>query len=131
VDELYDLNAVDAENLAGDRALHKEMVARMGAFLARDPRWIGYWHSFFIDHYFDLPRPTRDVQMFRPVYGTTSCGGVLIMRTWDLEGDHETSHFGFCVAPPGRQASLGAMVSNCLSGEVAVAGGDPAGISYR
>jgi len=67
VDELYDLNTVDAENLAGDRALHKEMVAGMGAFLARDPRWIGYWHSFRIDHYFDLPKPTGDVQMLRPV----------------------------------------------------------------
>lgn len=66
VDELYDLNAVDAENLTANRELHKEMVERLGAFLARDPRWMGYWHSFRIDHYFDLPKPTGDVQMFRP-----------------------------------------------------------------
>lgn len=68
VDELYDLTAEDAENLAQrDRKLHREMVERMGAFLARDPRWIGYWHSFRTDHYFDLPKPTGDRQMFRPV----------------------------------------------------------------
>jgi arylsulfatase A-like enzyme len=70
VDELYDLNAVDAENLAQrpeHARLHSEMVARLGAFLARDPRWIGYWHSLRIDHYFGLPRPEGDVQMFRPV----------------------------------------------------------------
>ena len=49
-------------------ALHREMIQRMGAFLERDPRWIGYWHSFGVDHFHDLPRrETRDVQMFRPI----------------------------------------------------------------
>jgi arylsulfatase A-like enzyme len=70
VDELYDLNSVDAENLVQrpeHAKLHSEMVARLGAFLARDPRWIGYWHSLRIDHYFELPKPEGDVQMFRPV----------------------------------------------------------------
>jgi arylsulfatase A-like enzyme len=70
IDELYDLNAVDAENLAANpeyAAQHKQMAARLGAFLEKDPRWIGYWHSFRIDHYFDLPRPAGDPQMFRPI----------------------------------------------------------------
>ncbi len=70
VDELYDLNDMDPKNLAGRaefRRLHSEMVSRMGAILERDPRWIGYWHSFRIDHYFDLPKPAGDVQMFRPL----------------------------------------------------------------
>ena len=70
IDELYNLNAVDAENLVANpeyAAEHKQMVARLGAFLEKDPRWIGYWHSLRIDHYFDLPRPTGDPQMFRPI----------------------------------------------------------------
>ena len=71
VDELYDLNAPDAENLASSpehRALHQEMVRRLGAFLERDPRWIGYWHSFRVDHYAELPKQGGgDYQMFKPV----------------------------------------------------------------
>ena len=71
VDELYDLRSTDAENLAQKpehAALHREMIQRMGAFLERDPRWIGYWHSFGVDHFHHLPRrETRDVQMFRPI----------------------------------------------------------------
>jgi arylsulfatase A-like enzyme len=70
VDELYDLASADAVNLAQKpehTGLHKEMVQRMGSVLERDPRWIGYWHSFRIDHYDDLPRRgPGDVQMFRP-----------------------------------------------------------------
>ena len=46
---------------------HAEMVARLGAMLERDPRWIGYSGPFRIDHYFDLPKPKGDVQMFRPL----------------------------------------------------------------
>lgn len=64
------VSSTDAENLAANpeyAAEHKQMVARLGAFLEKDPRWIGYWHSFRIDHYFDLPRPTGDPQMFRPI----------------------------------------------------------------
>lgn len=71
VDELYDLNHTDADNLAQDpkhRTLHTEMVRRLGAFLARDPRWIGYWHSFRVDRYHQLPRQEAgDYQMFRPI----------------------------------------------------------------
>ena len=49
-------------------ALHREMIRRLGAFLERDPRCIGYWHSFGVDHFHDLPRrETHDVQMFRPI----------------------------------------------------------------
>jgi len=71
VDELYDLNEEEPRNLAGDpgfKKLHQEMVQYLGAFLERDVRWLGYWHSFRIDHYFELPKPGGgDVQMFRPV----------------------------------------------------------------
>ncbi len=71
VDELYDLASTDAVNLAQDPAhkkLRGEMVRRMGATLERDPRWIGYWHSFRLDHYEDLPRRgSGDAQMFRPI----------------------------------------------------------------
>jgi arylsulfatase A-like enzyme len=71
VDELYDLDDADAENLAQRperRELHTEMVRRLGAFLERDPRWIGYWHSFRVDRYEQLPRQGGgDYQMFRPV----------------------------------------------------------------
>ena len=50
------------------RELHREMVRRLGAILEKDPRWIGYWHSFRVDRYFDLPRQQGgDYQMFRPV----------------------------------------------------------------
>ncbi|MBI4877459.1 MAG: sulfatase-like hydrolase/transferase [Acidobacteria bacterium] len=70
-DELYDLCSTDPENLARKpehAKTRKEMIQRMGAFLERDPRWIGYWHSFRIDHYDDLPRSEAgDVQMFRPL----------------------------------------------------------------
>lgn len=71
VDELYDLHSTDARNLAGKAEhaqTHRDMIRRLGAFLEKDPRWIGYWHSFRVDHYFDLPkRATGDYQMFKPV----------------------------------------------------------------
>jgi arylsulfatase A-like enzyme len=70
VDELYDLGSSDAENLAArpeQRRLRSEMVERMAALLAPDPRWRGYWHSFQVDHAEDLPAPEKgDRQMFRP-----------------------------------------------------------------
>ncbi len=69
-DELYDLNSVDAENLATRadyKKVHREMTGRLGAFLEKDPRWRGYYSSFSVDHYWDLPKPKGDVQMFRPV----------------------------------------------------------------
>ena len=70
VDELYDLKAIDAENLAlkpEHKKLRTEMIQRLGVVLESDPRWIGYWHSFRVDHFFDLPKPkSGDPQMFRP-----------------------------------------------------------------
>lgn len=69
-DELYDLHSTDAENLAAKPEYKKaksEMIARFGAFLQTDPRWRGYYSSFSVDHYWDLPKPKGDVQMFRPV----------------------------------------------------------------
>lgn len=71
IDELYDLNDEEPQNLALQPQygkLRRDMAEYLGAFLERDVRWIGYWHSFRIDHYFDLPRHVPgDVQMFRPV----------------------------------------------------------------
>lgn len=69
IDELYDLTAADAENLArSNAAVHREMVRRLGSTLQKDPRWIGYWHSFRVDHYADLPQlGSGDYQMFRPL----------------------------------------------------------------
>jgi hypothetical protein len=68
VDELYNLTDDDAENQAPSNSqVRGEMARRLGAILERDPRWIGYWHSFRVDHYFDLPRMAAgDYQMFRP-----------------------------------------------------------------
>ncbi|RPJ56138.1 MAG: sulfatase [Acidobacteria bacterium] len=69
-DELYDLNALEARNLAPNpqfKTIRQEMIARMGRLLRNDPRWIGYWHSFRVDHYWNLPREKAgDYQMFRP-----------------------------------------------------------------
>ena len=69
VDELYDLHAADAPNLSADprhQELRKEMVGRLGDVLARDPRWLGYWSSFRIDQYFDLPEQKGDMQLRAP-----------------------------------------------------------------
>ena len=69
-DELYDLHATDAENLASSpehRKIHAEMVQRLGAMLDREPRWLCYSGPLHIDHYFDLPKQAGDVQMFRPL----------------------------------------------------------------
>jgi arylsulfatase A-like enzyme len=65
-DELFDLRHEDAPNLAADPA-HKQtrarMIERLGAVLERDPRWLGYWASFRIDRYFELPLQTGDMQL--------------------------------------------------------------------
>jgi hypothetical protein len=69
-DELYDLHSTDADNLAANPDFKKtrsEMIERLGSFLQKDPRWRGYYSSFSVDHYWDLPRPKGDVQMFRPL----------------------------------------------------------------
>jgi arylsulfatase A-like enzyme len=67
VDELYDLKAVDAENLAQKpeyAAQRKRMIERLGSALQQDPRWLGYWSEFRIAQYFDLPRSRGDMQLF-------------------------------------------------------------------
>ena|SRR6266567_8067909 len=59
IDDLYDLRDPDPVNLSGrpeHAAARKHMIERLGAVLARDPRWLAYWSSFQVDHYFDLPR---------------------------------------------------------------------------
>lgn len=66
VDELYDLNAVEAENLAQKpehAAVRKRMIERLGTALQGDPRWIGYWSEFRIAKYFELPKSTGDMQL--------------------------------------------------------------------
>lgn len=67
VDELYDLNSVDAENLAQKpehAALRKRMIERLGGALREDPRWGGYWSEFRIAQYSDLPKSQGDMQLF-------------------------------------------------------------------
>jgi arylsulfatase A-like enzyme len=62
-DELFDLAHDDASNLRDDSA-RRDMIRKLGSMLERDGRWLGYWHSFRIDHYFDLPRMIdRDPQL--------------------------------------------------------------------
>lgn len=66
IDELYDLNAVEAENLAQKpqyAALKKGMIDRLGALLQSDPRWGGFWASYRIDKFFDLPKRSGSMQM--------------------------------------------------------------------
>ena len=66
VDELYDLASDDPLNLARlpeHRKTRAGMIAALGAFLERDPRWLGWWSSFRIDHYEDLPKAAGDSQL--------------------------------------------------------------------
>jgi arylsulfatase A-like enzyme len=65
IDELYDLNAVEAENLAQETqyaAVKTEMIKRLGEALQSDPRWSGYWPSFRLDKFFDLPKTVGSMQ---------------------------------------------------------------------
>jgi hypothetical protein len=39
------------------------MIEYLGEMLAPDPRWLGYWSSFRIDHYFDLTQQKGDMQL--------------------------------------------------------------------
>jgi arylsulfatase A-like enzyme len=70
-DELYDMNSADPRNLARSPShakQYRDMVQYMGAFLERDPRWRGYWHTFRLDRYNELPKlDAGDVQMFKPI----------------------------------------------------------------
>jgi len=67
VDELYDLHDPDPSNLAGSpghASDRKRMIERLGAALRRDPRWLCYWSSYRLDHYFNLPgTPSGDMQL--------------------------------------------------------------------
>ncbi|MGH9652989.1 MAG: sulfatase-like hydrolase/transferase [Bryobacteraceae bacterium] len=66
VDELYDLNAVEAENLAQKpehATLRRDMIRRLGAALQRDPRWTAYWSEFRVAKYFDLPKTAGGMQL--------------------------------------------------------------------
>ena len=71
IDELYDLRSDDPDNLAAKAehgAVRREMIERLANFLQRDARWIGYWHSFRIDRFHELPRRAEaDAQMVRPI----------------------------------------------------------------
>lgn len=67
VDELFDLDSVDAVNLVGDpryAQTHNEMIRVLGAALQSDPRWIGFWSEFRLAHFDDLPETRGDMQMF-------------------------------------------------------------------
>lgn len=66
IDELYDLNAVEAENLAQDphhAGLRTEMIERLGALLRSDPRWGGFWMSYRLKRFFELPKRPGSLQM--------------------------------------------------------------------
>jgi arylsulfatase A-like enzyme len=68
IDELYDLNAVEAENLAQQpehAALRIEMIDRLGALLQSDERWGGYWSPFRVDKFFELPRISGGMQLLK------------------------------------------------------------------
>jgi arylsulfatase A-like enzyme len=69
VDELYDLNAAEAENLAQDPEhanLRREMIDRLGTLLQSDSRWEGYWSSFRLNHFFELPKSPGSMQKNEP-----------------------------------------------------------------
>lgn len=66
-DELYDMQAVDAENLIDhpDYAkIRDEMINVLAEELQRDPRWIGYWAEFRVARYNSLPKTNGDMQLF-------------------------------------------------------------------
>lgn len=66
-DELYDMKAVDAENLIDKReyaSVREEMVRLLAEELQRDPRWIGFWAEFRVARYNLLPKTNGDMQLF-------------------------------------------------------------------
>lgn len=66
IDELYNLQEEDPVNRAlspEHQLIRKEMVARLGSFLEKDPRWLAWWSSYRIDHYHTLARPKGDMQL--------------------------------------------------------------------
>lgn len=65
IDELYDLNAAEAENLVQKpeyAALKKEMIRHLGMLLRSDPRWSGFWSSYRLDKFYELPRISGNMQ---------------------------------------------------------------------
>lgn len=66
IDELYDLNAIEAENLAQElryAELKGEMINRLGTLLQSDPRWGGFWAPFRIDKFSELPKRRGSMQL--------------------------------------------------------------------
>jgi arylsulfatase A-like enzyme len=66
-DELYDMQAVDAENLIDRPAyaqIRDELIQLLAEELQRDPRWIGYWAEFRVARYNSLPKTNGDMQLF-------------------------------------------------------------------
>jgi arylsulfatase A-like enzyme len=66
IDELYDLNAAEAENLAQRReyaSIRKNMIERLSSILQQDSRWTGYWSEFRVANYFDLSKQIGDMQL--------------------------------------------------------------------
>ncbi|MBW8077421.1 MAG: sulfatase-like hydrolase/transferase [Gallionella sp.] len=65
VDELYDLNKEEAENLAQDGVhakLKVEMIERLGAVLQADTRWGGYYGPFRLAKFSHLPKSPGSMQ---------------------------------------------------------------------
>lgn len=70
IDELYDLTSTDALNLAAKpefATVRLDMIRRLGNFLQGQPRYKGYWASFQIDYYRELPSRESDRAQFRPL----------------------------------------------------------------
>ena len=66
LDELYDLNAIEAENLAQETqcaGLKREMINRLGTLLQSDPRCGGFWGGHPIHTFFDLPKRSGTLQV--------------------------------------------------------------------
>lgn len=67
VDELFDLDSVDAVNLIDNpkyASVRGELIRALGAALQSDPRWGGFWAEFRLARYRDLPMTEGDMQLF-------------------------------------------------------------------
>lgn len=66
VDELYDLDSIDAVNLIDSpdhQAVRGELIRRLGSALQADPRWVGFWAEFRIARFNALPKDAGDMQL--------------------------------------------------------------------
>jgi hypothetical protein len=73
IDELHDLAEPGAHNLADatDHAVTgRQMIERLGSLLSKDPRWVSYWSSFRLDHYFELPESKSADMQLRAMWTT-------------------------------------------------------------